>query len=67
MNPEQLRQAIEMLLSWARVFSAAIVAQYMAGITDWSMLLNAGLAAVLPVVLVWLDPDDQRYGRRRAS
>jgi len=63
MNPEKLRQGLEMGLSWGRVFLAAMTAQYMAGITDWSMLLNAGLAAVLPVVLRWLDPDDKVYGR----
>lgn len=63
MKPEQLRQTIEIVLSWGRVFLAAIVAQAIAGVDDWSILLNAGLAAVLPVILVWLDPDDKRYGR----
>jgi hypothetical protein len=63
MTFEQRRQAIEMLLSWFRVFLAAIVAQAIAGISDWQMLLNAGLAAVLPVILRWLDTDDKVYGR----
>jgi len=63
MNPDKLRQALEMGLSWGRVFLAAMVAQYLAGMSDWSMLVNAGLAAVLPVVLRWLDPDDKVYGR----
>ena len=63
MNKEQLRQALEMLLSWLRVFSAAIIAQLMAGVDEWSILLNAGLAAVLPVILRWLDVDDPSYGR----
>ena len=63
MSHEQIRQAVEMFLSWFRVFLAAIIAQAIAGVNDWQMLLNAGLAAVLPVVLRWLDSDDKVYGR----
>jgi hypothetical protein len=63
MNKEQLRQALEMLISWVRVFAAAIVAQLIAGVDSPGLLVNAGLAAVLPVVLRWLDPDDKTYGR----
>ena len=55
--------AARMLASWARVFVAAMIAQYLAGITDWQMLLNAGIAGVLPVVLRWLNPKDVAYGR----
>jgi hypothetical protein len=63
MDKETLRQAIEMLLSWVRVFAAAIVAQLIAGVSSPEILLNAGLAAWLPLVLRWLDPDDKTYGR----
>ena len=63
MNNEQKRQAVEMFLSWARVFAAAMIAQYAAGVTDPGMILNAGVAAILPVVLRWLDPMDKTYGR----
>lgn len=63
MDPENLRQAVEMLLSWIRVFAAAVVAQMLAGYNEPKMLLNAGLAAVLPVILRWLDPNDKTYGR----
>lgn len=63
MSIEQKRQAIEMLLSWFRVFIAAILAQFLAGVTDTNMLLNAGLAAVLPVILRYIDPQDKTYGR----
>lgn len=52
------------LKSWAKVFSAAVLAAYSAGSRDWTMLLNAGVAALLPVVYSWLDPKDARYGRR---
>ena len=50
--------------SWAKVFAAAVLAAYSAGSRDWTMLLNAGVAALLPVVYSWLDPKDSRYGRR---
>lgn len=60
MNTEY--QAI--LKSWAKVFAAAVLAAYSAGSRDWTMLLNAGVAALLPVVYSWLDPKDSRYGRR---
>lgn len=63
MNHETIRQALEMGLSWARVFVAAALAQYAAGITDPSLLLNAGVVGLLPVVLRWLDPMDKAYGR----
>lgn len=64
MTKEQLRQAIEMFLSWVRVFLAASLALYSAtGVLDWNALGNAGFAAVLPVILRWLDPMDKVYGR----
>jgi hypothetical protein len=63
MRTETKRQALEMALSWLRVFTAAILAQAMAGITDPSLLLNAGVAALVPVILRWLDVDDKMYGR----
>ena len=48
--------------SWARSFMAATVALYMAGETDPKKLGMAGLAAVLPVILRWLNPKDTAFG-----
>ncbi len=48
--------------SWARSFMAATVALYMAGETDPKKLGMAGLAAVLPVILRWLNPNDSAFG-----
>lgn len=48
--------------SWARSFMAAAVALYMAGETDPKTLGMAGLAAVLPVILRWLNPNDSAFG-----
>jgi hypothetical protein len=52
------------LKSWAKVFAAAVIAAYTAGSREWTVILNAGVAALLPVVYSWLDPKDSRYGRR---
>ena len=48
--------------SWARSFLAAGIAVYMAGITDPKAIAGAGLAAVLPVVLRYLNPNDSAFG-----
>ncbi len=50
--------------SWVKVFAAAVIAAYSAGSRDWTVLVNAGVAALLPVVYSWLDPKDNRFGRR---
>ena len=50
--------------SWGRSFLAAILALYMAGITDPKTLLSAGIAALAPVVLRWLNPNDKAFGNK---
>ena len=51
-----------LLASWARSFLAAAIAVYMAGVTDPKAIVTAGVAAVLPVVLRWLNPKDSAFG-----
>jgi hypothetical protein len=51
-----------MAASWARSFLAASVAVYMAGVTDPKAIASAGLAAVLPVIVRWLNPNDKGFG-----
>jgi hypothetical protein len=51
-----------MAASWARSFLAASVAVYMAGVTDPKAIASAGLAAVLPVIMRWLNPNDSSFG-----
>jgi len=64
MTTEQMRQATEMMLSWVRVFLAASLAVWLAtGDLNWSSMWQAGAAAVLPVVIRYLDPQDKTYGR----
>ena len=50
-----------MLASWGRSYLAAALAVYMAGGTFQQMLMG-GVAAVLPVLLRWLNSDDQEFG-----
>jgi hypothetical protein len=54
-----------MAASWARSFLAAALAVYATGNTDPKAIASAGLAAILPVVLRWLNPGDQAFGRSK--
>ena len=54
-----------MAASWARSFLAAGIAVYMAGVTDPADIAKAGLAALLPVVLRSLNPNDAAFGMKK--
>lgn len=49
--------------SYARVFIAAALTLYLAGERDLSALWAAGVAAVLPPLVRWLNPNDEGFGR----
>jgi len=55
-------QVKAMLASWARSFIAAALALYTAGETDPSVLLNAGIAAVVPVIIRYFNKKDPAFG-----
>lgn len=57
-----MNQAKLMAASWLRSFMAASIAVYMAGVTEPKAIASAGLAAVLPVILRWLNPNDASFG-----
>jgi len=57
-----MKEVKALAASWARSFLAAGIAVYMAGITDPKAIAGAGLAAVLPVVLRFLNPADKNFG-----
>lgn len=59
MNRQSLKVAQQIGGSWLRSFIAATIACYMAGVTEPSMLLKAGLAAVLPVAYRYFNPKDE--------
>ena len=54
-------------LSYTRVFAAAILALYLAGERDFAMLWEAGVAAILPPLLRWLNPNDPAYGKQKKN
>lgn len=52
-----------MLASWVRSFVAAVLTLWATGNNDWRDLFTAGLAAVVPPILRWLNPSDPAFGR----
>jgi hypothetical protein len=58
------------IASWARSFLAACLAQFIAlgggafdfGADGWKSVLSAGIAAVVPVIIRWLNPNDKAFG-----
>jgi hypothetical protein len=57
-----MKEAKAIVASWARSFLAAALSLYMAGVTDPKTLGMAGMAAVVPVILRWLNPKDATFG-----
>ena len=57
-----MTQAKAMAASWASSFMASVLALYRAGVTDPKTLVMAGVAAVAPVILRWLNPHDKSFG-----
>ncbi len=54
---------LRMLASWSRVFLAGVLTVATTGDLSPRNLVTAGLIAVVPVVLRWLNPNDTAYGR----
>jgi hypothetical protein len=59
MNVKQIQA---MAASWARSFLAAALAVYMSGNHDAKAVAMGGVAALLPVVLRFLNPKDAAFG-----
>lgn len=55
-------QVKAILASWFRSFIAAAVALYSTGETDPVVLLNAGVAAVVPVMIRFFNKKDPAFG-----
>jgi hypothetical protein len=58
-----MEQAKAIAASWARSYIAAALAVYMAG-GDIKAMAMGGVAAVVPVILRWLNPADKAFGLR---
>lgn len=54
-----------MLASYARSAVAAALTVYATGNTDPMDWLKAGVAALVPVVMRWANPNDPAYGRSK--
>jgi len=50
-----------LLASWLRSYLAAALAVFMAG-GDLKAIAMGGVAALAPVILRWLNPDDKAFG-----
>jgi hypothetical protein len=59
-----MKEAKALAASWGRSFFAAALALFMAGVSDPKTLAMAGLAAVAPVILRWLNPQDSAFGSK---
>jgi len=59
-----MKEAKLIAASWARSFLSACIAVYLAGVTDPKAIIGAGVAAILPVVLRWLNPKDPAFGKK---
>ncbi len=57
------KQLVAMLASYVRSLLAAGIALYAAGVTDPGQLANALWAAILPVVIRYVNPNDPSFGR----
>ena len=60
-------QTKAVILSWVKVFAAAILTYVLAALAagtalSWQAAAIAGLVSVLPVIINWLSPNDPRYG-----
>jgi len=51
-----------LIASWGRSFLAAVLTLVMAGQADPKTLAMGGAAAVIPVILRWLNPNDKEFG-----
>lgn len=64
---------MSMLKSWGKVFMSTVLALFLVDGADvfgvnWSdlrMYLAAGVAAVLPLAITYLDPTDTRWGKQK--
>jgi hypothetical protein len=57
------KQLVALLASYGRSLLAAGIALYAAGVTDPAQLANALWAALLPVIIRYVNPSDPAFGR----
>jgi hypothetical protein len=52
-----------MLASYGRSVLAAVLAVIATGATGWEDIAKAAVAAALPPIIRWLNPNDPSFGR----
>ena len=55
-------QALAVAQSWLRASAAAVLAMYMAGITDPKVLVNAFVAGLVGPLVKALQPSEKEFG-----
>ena len=56
----------DMLKLWAQVFASTVATLIFVGETNLGALVKAGVAAVIPLLLSWVDPSDYRFGKMKS-
>lgn len=58
------RECREAIFSYLRAATATVLTVLLAGETDPKAVLGAAVAAFVPPVIRWLNPDDKAFGRK---
>jgi len=58
-----MAQFKQIALTWFRAAAAAVIALYLAGVTDPKQLASAALAGVAGPLLKYLDPSATQFGK----
>jgi len=70
-----MKQLNTIYASWLKVFASAVLGAYLIELQNginlfsWDLnmvekLLTAGVVSTLPIIINWLNPADERYGKR---
>ncbi len=59
------KQAKLMAASYGRCVVGAVVAVYLTGATNPTDYLKAAVAALIPPIMRWANPNDTAYGRTK--
>ena len=54
-----------LLASYGRSVVGAVIAVYMTGATNPTDYVKAGIAALIPPVMRWVNPNDTAFGRSK--
>jgi len=57
------KKIVALLASYGRSVLAGALSLYIAGVTDPKALASALIAALLPVLIRWINPNDPAFGR----